>query len=138
MAEEVEQNIDSATNGADVNSVLDKENDQEDAHKSEYIVDETENEPTPRRRTRSQGKTRTFIIPDTASPQMIHRMNHQPPKAASVVSRRVPSISAVSNNFSPSPHDRVKPRKLLQLEAEDQLNPSQPSLQAEISGGCTD
>jgi hypothetical protein len=68
MAEEVEPDIDSATNGADEGSVLDKENDQDDEHESEEIVDETVNAPTPRRRTRSQGRTRRFIIPDAASP----------------------------------------------------------------------
>ncbi len=68
MAEEVEQDIDSATNGADDDSVLDRENDQDDEHESEETVDETVDEPSPRRRTRSQGKTRTFVIPDSASP----------------------------------------------------------------------
>jgi hypothetical protein len=66
--QEVEPGIDSATNGADEDSVLDKENDQNDEHESEEIVDETVNAPIPRRRTRSQGKTGTFIIPDAVSP----------------------------------------------------------------------
>ncbi len=63
MAEEVEQDNDSATNRADSNSVLDRGNDQADEHESEP----------------------------------------SPPNAASVISRRVPSISALSNNFSPRP-----------------------------------
>jgi hypothetical protein len=67
MAAEVEQDIDSTTNGADDASVLDRENNQDGEHESEEIVDATVNEPTPRQRTRSQSKTRTFITPDAAS-----------------------------------------------------------------------
>jgi hypothetical protein len=39
MAEEVEPDIDSATNGADEDFVLDKENDQDYKHESEEIMD---------------------------------------------------------------------------------------------------
>ncbi len=68
MAEEIERDIDSATNMAHDDFLAGQGNDQDDEHESEEIVDEIVNAPTPRRRTRSHGKTRTFIIPDAASP----------------------------------------------------------------------
>jgi hypothetical protein len=46
MSEEVEKGVDSATNGADDDSVLDKENNQDDVHESEEIAGETVNAPT--------------------------------------------------------------------------------------------
>ncbi len=70
MAEEVEQDIDSPTNGADGDSVIHRGNDHDDEHESEEIVEETVNDTSPRHRTqaKSQGKTKTFNIPDAASP----------------------------------------------------------------------
>ncbi len=66
MAEEVEQDIDAVTDGADDDSVLDRETKKDHAHKLE-IVDETGKEPTPSQ-SQSQGKTKTFNIPDAAIP----------------------------------------------------------------------
>jgi hypothetical protein len=66
MAEEVEHDIDPPT-VADDDMMLNKENKIDDDQESEEIADETVNAPTPKRRTRSQGK-KTFIIPDAASP----------------------------------------------------------------------
>jgi hypothetical protein len=66
MAEEVEHDIDSPT-VADDDVMLNKENEMDDDQESEEIADETVNVPTPKRRTRSQGK-KTFIIPEAASP----------------------------------------------------------------------
>ncbi len=61
MAEEVEHDINSSTD-ADDDKMLNKESEIDD----EETTDETVNEPTPKRRTRSQGK-KTFIIPEAAS-----------------------------------------------------------------------
>jgi hypothetical protein len=87
MAEEVEHDIDSPP-VADGDVMLNKENEVDDAQESEEVADETVNEPTPKRRIRSQGK-KTFIIPD-AVPR-IRRMNQHPPSVSSIVSRRSPS-----------------------------------------------
>ena len=102
MAEEVEHDIDSPT-AADDDVMLNKENEIDDDQKSEEMADETVNVPTPKRRTRSQGK-KSFIIPFQKQPvPRIRRMNQHPPSVASVVSRHAPSISTVSRTSSPSP-----------------------------------
>jgi hypothetical protein len=54
-AEEVEHNI-ASPKVADDDLMLDKENEIDDDQELEEIADETVNEPTPKRRTRSQGK----------------------------------------------------------------------------------
>jgi hypothetical protein len=115
MAEEVEHTIDSPR-PADDDVMLDKENEIDDDQESKEIV----NAPTPKRRTKSQGKKTSFQKQQV--PQ-IRRMNQQPPSVASVVPRSVPSIS-VSKNSSPSPHV-LMPRSLEQTGGGDRLNTSQ-------------
>jgi hypothetical protein len=85
--------------------VFDQENDQEDEDESEEIVDETVNVSTPRGRTRSRGKTKTFIIPGAASPS-----DDEPLTSKGSISRIKARPKYISTNiFSPSLHYRVKP-----------------------------
>jgi hypothetical protein len=70
MAEEVEQDIDSPTNWAG-DSVLHRENDQDDEHESEEIAEETVNDTTPRRRTQEHLTFQTQQVP-----RMIQSVNH--------------------------------------------------------------
>ncbi len=137
MAEEVEPDIDSATNGADEDFVLDKENDQDYKHESEEIMDVMWMRLPPGDEVGARAR-RAWEHSSFQTQQVlwtIQRMHHQPPGAASVVPMHVTSISLVANNFSPSPNDRVKTRKLLQQEAGDWLNPCQTSRQVDIRGG---
>jgi hypothetical protein len=66
MAEEVEHDIDSPT-VEDDDETLSKESEIDDDQGSEATADETVKEPTPRRKTGSQGK-KAFNIPAAASP----------------------------------------------------------------------
>jgi hypothetical protein len=66
-------------------------------------VDETGNAPTHRRRTRSQGKTRTFIIPNTASPSE----DDAPTKGSiSRIKARPTYLRSIQQLFPKSPQPR--------------------------------
>ncbi len=101
MAEKVEQDIHSGTNGADDDSVLDRGINKDDEHESGEIVDETV--------TRSKGKTKTINTSDAAIPS---EDETSPSKF------RISCIKASSKyphsfqQFSPSPSVRVKLREL--------------------------
>jgi hypothetical protein len=104
MAEEVEHDIDPPT-VADNDMMLDKENEIDDDQDSEEIADETVNEPTPKRRTRSQGK-RTFIIPDSASPS---DLEDEPTPSKHRISRlkaRSKYLRSIQDHFTKSPRQR--------------------------------
>jgi hypothetical protein len=109
MAEKEVPAIDSASNGADGDAVLDKENDLDDEHESEEIVHETVNVPTSRRRNRSKGKTRTFIIPDAASSS--DDSEDEPPTSKGSISSikarpKYPSLNSIQQLSPKSPRQR--------------------------------
>jgi hypothetical protein len=85
MAEEKSKTL-TPHNADDDDSVLDRGNYRNGEHESEEIVDETMNEPTPRRQTQSQDKTKPFNIPKAELSRMIRRMNQH--KARSKYFRR--------------------------------------------------
>ncbi len=103
-AEDVDHTIDSPT-GADDDVMLDKENKIDDDQESEEIADETVNAPTPKRRTRIQGK-KTLIIPEAASPS---DLEDEPTPSKHSISRtkaRSKYLSSIQELFPKSPRQR--------------------------------
>jgi hypothetical protein len=107
MAEEVEHDIDSPT-VADDDVMLNKENEIDDDQESEEIADETVNEPTSQRRTRSQGK-KTFIIPDAASPSDSEDEPTPSKRRISRIKARSKYLRSIQDHFPQAPSPR--PRK---------------------------
>jgi hypothetical protein len=99
------------TNGADEDSMLDRENGQDDEHESEEAVDETVNVLTPRRRTRRQGKNRVFIIPDAVTPS--DDLEDESPTSKGRISRikkRPKYLRSIQDQFPKSPQQRKATR----------------------------
>ncbi len=104
MAKEVEHTIDSLT-GVDDDVTIDKENEIVDDHESEGIVDETVNAPTPKRRTRSQGK-KIFIIPEAASPSDSEEAPTPSKRRISRTMARSKYLRSIQELFPKSPRPR--------------------------------
>ncbi len=85
-AEEVEHGIDSPT-VEDDDETLSKESEIDDDQGSEATADETVKEPTPRRKTRSQGK-KAFNIPAAASPSDLENEPTPPKRSISRIKAR--------------------------------------------------
>ncbi len=106
MAEEVEHDTDFPT-VADDDVMLNKENERDDDQESEEVADETVNEPTPKRRTRSQGK-KTFIIPEATSPSDSDSEDEPTPskRRISRIKARSKYLRSIQDHFPPSPRPR--------------------------------
>jgi hypothetical protein len=134
-AQVVEHDIDSPT-VEDDDEKLSQESEMDDDQGSEPTADETVKEPTPRRKTRSQGK-KAFNIPAAAS-LSDSEDEPTPPSVASFVLRHAPSITAASRNSFPPPQVRARQRSLRPGRAGDRLKTSRPSPPVEIRGGRAD
>jgi hypothetical protein len=109
MAEEVEHDIDSPT-VEDDDETLSKESEIDDDQGSEETTDETVNQPTPRRNTRSQGK-KAFNIPPAPSPSDSED-EPAPPKRRIGRIKALPKYLRSTNELfppSPSPCKAKKP-----------------------------
>ncbi len=104
MAEHVEQDIDSPT-VADYDETLDKGIEIDDDQGSEVTANETVNEPTPKRRTRSQDK-KTFTIPVAASPSDSEDEPTPPKRRISRIKARPKYLRGFHEHFPPSPCPR--------------------------------
>ena len=109
MAEEVEHDIDSPR-VEDDDEMLSKESEIDDDQQSEETADETVKQPTPRRKTRRQGK-KAFNIPPAASPSDSED-EPTPPKRRIRRIKALPKYLRSTNELfptSPSPRKAKKP-----------------------------
>ena len=90
---------------ADDDVMLNKENKIYDDQESEEIADETVNEPTPKRRTRSQGK-KTFTIPAAASPSDSEDEPTPPKRCIRRIKAQPKFLRSIHELFPPSPSQR--------------------------------
>ncbi len=104
MAEEVEHDIDSPT-VEDDDETLSKESEIDDDQGSEATADETVKEPTPRRKTRSQGK-KAFNIPTAASPSDSEDEPTPPKRSVGRIKARPKYFRSLHELFPPSPSPR--------------------------------
>jgi hypothetical protein len=104
MAEEVEHDIDSPT-VADDDETLSKESEIDDDQGSEATANETVKEPTPRQKTRSQGK-KAFNIPAAASPSDSEDEPTPPKRSISRIKALPKYLRGLHENFPPSPSQR--------------------------------
>jgi hypothetical protein len=126
MAKEVEHTIDSPSDDV----TLDKENEIDDDHDSEEIVDETVNAPTPKRRT---GR-KAFIIPEAASPLDLEDEPTPFKRSISRIKARSKYLSSIQELFPKAP----RPRKAKKSAQGIGLIQAKPSPQAGIRGGRAD
>jgi hypothetical protein len=127
MTEEVEHDIDSPTIEDD-DETLSKESEIDDDQRSEKIADETVKQPTPRRKTRSQGK-KAFNIPPAASPSDSGD-EPTPPKRRIGRIKALPKYLRSTNELFPPmssfhlPRVSARQRSLRPGKAGDRLKPA--------------
>jgi hypothetical protein len=121
MAEEVEHDINSPR-VEDDDEVLSKESEIDDDQQSEETTDETVKQPTPRRKTRSQGK-KAFNIPPAASPSDSED-EPTPPKRRIRRIKALPKYLSIPTNYSHLPRVRARRKSLRPGKAGNRLKPA--------------